>query len=140
MKINLGRNKEFIDVSTQQKQNTNGTVKTTTSEHINKNFCDIDKTVDTEVPLSKHTLQDYLKNPIRNTLFISALTEEELQQEIKSLKNSIIIGPQSIKKKLFQTFSKAFSEPLTNLINLSFNKQIFPNILETFQVLPTLKK
>ena len=81
-----------------------------------------------------------MKNPIRNTLLINALTEEELQQEIKLLENSKIIGPQSIEKKLFQTFSKAFSEPFTNLINLSFNKQIFPNILKTSQVLPTLKK
>ena len=41
---------------------------------------------------------------------------------------------------MFRTFNKALSEPLTNLINLSFVKGVFPNVLKTAQVLPTFKK
>ena len=59
---------------------------------------------------------------------------------MKLLKNNKIIGPQSIPTKLFKTFNKTLSEPLTNLINLSFIKGVFPNVLKTAQILPTFKK
>ena len=41
---------------------------------------------------------------------------------------------------MFKTFNKALSEPITNLINLSFVKGVFPNVLKMAQVLPTFKK
>ena len=63
-----------------------------------------------------------------------------MQQEVKLLKDNKAIGPQSIPTKLFKTFNKTLSEPLTNLINLSFIKGVFPNVLKTAQILPTFKK
>ena len=59
---------------------------------------------------------------------------------MKLLKNNTAIGPQSIPTKLFKTFNKTLSEPLTNLINLSFIKGVFPNVLKMAQILPTFKK
>ena len=41
---------------------------------------------------------------------------------------------------MFKTFNKALSELLTNLINLSFVKGVFPNVLKMAEVLPTFKK
>ena len=41
---------------------------------------------------------------------------------------------------MFKTFNKTLSEQLTSLINLSFIKWVFPNVLKTAQVLPTFKK
>ena len=63
-----------------------------------------------------------------------------MQQEVKLLKNSKVIGPQSIPTKLFKTFNKILSEPLTNLVNLSFIKGVFRIFLKTAQILPTFKK
>ena len=100
----------------------------------------ISKTIQTEIPPSKQTFQNYVKNPTRNSLSIKLVTKEEIQQEIKLLKNNKAIGPQSIPTKLFKTFNKALSEPLSNLINLSFIKGVFPNVLKTAQILPTFKK
>ena len=100
----------------------------------------ISKTIQTEIPPNKQTFQNYVKNPTRNSLSIKPVTKEEIQQEIKLLKNNKAIGPQSIPTKLFKTFNKALSEPLSNLINLSFIKGVFPNVLKTAQILPTFKK
>ena len=47
---------------------------------------------------------------------------------------------QSIPTKLFKTFNKALRKPFTNLINLSFIKGLFQNVLKAAQVLPTFKK
>ena len=71
---------------------------------------------------------------------INQLIKEEIQQEIKLLKNNKAIEPQSIPTKLFKILNKALSEPPTDLINLSFIKGVFPNVLKTAQVLPAFKK
>ena len=80
------------------------------AEHLNKDFCDIAKPVETEIPTSKQTFQDYLNNLTRNTLSIKPITKDEIQQ-VKLLKNSKATGPQSIPTKLFKTFNKTLSKP-----------------------------
>ena len=81
------------------------------AEHLNKDFCDIAKPVETEIPTSKQTFQDYLNNLTRNTLSIKPITKDEIQQEVKLLKNSKATGPQSIPTTLFKTFNKTLSKP-----------------------------
>ena len=76
------------------------------TEHLNKHFCNIAKTIETEISPSKQTFQNYLKNPSRNSLSIKPVTIEEIQQEVKLLKNNKATGPQSIPTKLFKTFNK----------------------------------
>ena len=44
--------------------------------------------METFIPLSKQTVQDYLKHPTRNTLSINLMTKEEIQGETKLLKNN----------------------------------------------------
>ena len=61
-------------------------------------------------------------------------------QQIKTLKNNKAVGPQSIPTKLFKMFSEALSKPLTDLINLSFSKGIFPDVLKLAQVIALFKK
>ena len=140
--------KEITNVSAKQKQIINGIANDNNiignpkdiAEHLNTQFGNMAKTIETEIPPSKQTFKDYLKNPTKNTLSINPLTKEKIQQEIKLLRNNKAIGPQSIPTKLFKTFNKSLSEPLTNLINLSFAKGVFANVLKTVQVLPTFKK
>ena len=59
---------------------------------------------------------------------------------MKLLKNDKAIGSQGIPTKLFKTFNKALSKPLTNLISLSFVKGVFTYVLKTTQVLTTFQK
>ena len=140
--------KEITNVSAKQRQNISGIANDNNIinnpkdivEYLNKHFCNIAETIETEIPPSKQTFQDYLKNPTRNTLSINPLTKEEIQQEIKLLRNNKAKGPQIIPTKFFKTFDKVLSEPLTKLINLSFAKGVSPNVLKIAQVLPTFKK
>ena len=78
--------KEIINVSAKQKQNINGIANDNNiinnpkdiAEHLNKYFCNIAKTIETQIPPSKQTFQNYLKNPTRNTLSIKPITKEEI--------------------------------------------------------------
>ena len=61
--------KEIINVSAKQKQNISGIANENNiinnpkdiTERLNKHFCNIAKTIETEIPLSKQTFQNYLK-------------------------------------------------------------------------------
>ena len=59
---------------------------------------------------------------------------------IKSLKNNKSNGPFSISNKLFKKFKKPLSTPLTLLINLTFTKGKFPDILKIGKNFPIHKK
>ena len=59
---------------------------------------------------------------------------------IKSLKNNKSNGTFSISNKLFKKFKKPLSTPLTLLINLTFTKGKFPDILKIGKNFPIHKK
>ena len=59
---------------------------------------------------------------------------------IKSLKNNKSNGLFSISNKLFKKFKKPLSTPLTLLINLTFTKGKFPDILKIGKIFPIHKK
>ena len=141
--------KEIININKKQKQHINSLTDDNNqiinnpkliAEQLNKHFSNIAKAIEAEIPPSKNTFQDYLKNPLQNTLFLTPTTKKEVMQQIKTLKNNKAIGPHSIPTKLFKSFSKSLSEPLTDLINLSFSKGVFPDILKLAQVMAAFKK
>ena len=49
-------------------------------------------------------------------------------------------GPNSIPTKILKLFKKEFSKPLSDIINLSFNQGVFPNLLKITNVIPIHKK
>ena len=49
-------------------------------------------------------------------------------------------GPNSIPTKILKLFKKEFSKPLSDIINLSFNQGVFPNLLKIANVIPIHKK
>ena len=49
-------------------------------------------------------------------------------------------GPNSIPPKILKLFKKEFSKPLSDIIDLSFNQGIFPNLLKIVNVTPIHKK
>ena len=77
--------KEIINVSAKQKQNINGIANKNNiinnpkdiAEHLNKHFCNIAKKIETGIPPSKQTVQNYLKNPITTSLSIKFVTKEK---------------------------------------------------------------
>ena len=56
------------------------------------------------------------------------------------MKTNKASGTNSIPTKILKLFKKEFSKPLINIINLSFNQGIFPNLLKIANVIPTHKK
>ena len=94
------------------------------------------KKIEKGIPQSKKVFTDYLKQPLKSTFFITPTTPEDVESEIKTLKNNKSSGPTSIPTKVFKNFAK----PLTDLINLSFSTGKFPSSLKTAKVILVFKK
>ena len=62
--------------------------------------------------------------------------------DIESLINCIKLnkGPNSIPTKILKEFKTELSEPLSDMINVSFNEGIFPDFLKVANVIPIHKK
>ena len=84
--------------------------------------------------------QDYLCYPVVNTFHLDPTNTEEVQSDIKTLKNNKSTGPSSISNRLFQQFKKPLSEPLTLLTNLTFSEGKFTSIFKVSKIFPVHKK
>ena len=77
---------------------------------------------------------------MEQSFFISPMTSDKIESQIKHLKNHKASGPNSIPTIIFKKFRKNISVLQTGLINLSFNQGKFPAVLKIASVTPTLKK
>ena len=59
---------------------------------------------------------------------------------INCIKPNKAIGPNSIPTKILKEFKTELSEPLSDIINVSVNKRIFPDFLKVAKVIPIHKK
>ena len=75
-----------------------------------------------------------------NTIFLSPTLPEDMGDLINSMKTNKASGPNSIPTKILKLFKKEFSKPLSDIINLSFNQGVFPNLLKITNVIPIHKK
>ena len=97
---------------------------------FNQFFCNIPKQIEKDIIPTQKTYDDFLTNPIEQSFKFDLTSDEEIITYIKSLKNNKSNVPFSILKKLFKKFKKPLSTPLTLLINLTFTKGKFPDILK----------
>ena len=56
------------------------------------------------------------------------------------MKTNKASGPNSIPTNILKLFKKEFSKPLSDMINMSFNQGVFPNILKIANIIPIHQK
>ena len=110
------------------------------ANEFNNFFNSIASNIDSKIIQTKTNFQDTLKNPNENSFFIYPTTKEEIEDNIKLLNNHKTTGPNSIPTQILKQFKKTLSEPLNNLINLSFTTGVFPNIAKFAKIVPLYKK
>ena len=89
---------------------------------------------------AKKPFSHYLGQTTDETIFLSPTTPAEVESLINCIKSNKAIGPNSIPTKILKEFKTELSEPLSDMINVSFNKGIFPDFLEVANVIPIQKK
>jgi len=73
-------------------------------------------------------------------MFLSPVTETEMEQVIKSLKNSSSAGFDDIQMFLVKQCLCYFIKPLVHIYNVSFQTGIFPDMMKLAKIIPLFKK
>ena len=107
---------------------------------FNNYFVNVGSNIDKKIPRTKKSPLDYLKKRISNSLFLSPATLVEIEIIIQSLNVKKAIGPYSIPVSLLKILSRHTAQPLSSIINLSFESGICPDKLKVGKVAPLHKK
>ena len=113
--------------------------KTMISEKFNDYFVNVGPTLSQSLQNVSRTPRSYLKFPMTNTIFLCDVTDTELFDIFKSLKDS---APGYDEMKLFPLKSalEYFVYPLSYVCNLSMQQGVFPQELKIANVVPLYKK
>ena len=77
-----------------------------------------------------------LKSNLSQVIFLSPTTSANIESLINCTKLNKGIGPNNIPTKKLKEFKIELSEPLSDMINVSFNKGIFQDFLKVVNVVP----
>ena len=89
---------------------------------------------------AKKPFSHYLEQTDDETIFLSPTTPADIESLINCIKPNKAIIPKSIPTKILKEFKTELSEPLSDMINVSFNKRMFPDFLKVANVIPIHKK
>jgi hypothetical protein len=90
-----------------------------------------------------HCPQQYLQFQTKNcskTMFVAPVTETEVAQVIKGLKNNSFPGFDEILTFLVKQCLCHFIKPLVHIYNVSFQTGIFPDMMKKAKIKPLFKK
>ena len=89
---------------------------------------------------AKKPVSDYLGQTTDETIFLSPTTPAGIESLINYVKPNEAIGPNSIPTKILKEFKNELSEPLKDMINVYFNKGIFPDLVKFVNIITLHKK
>ena len=108
------------------------------ANQFNNYFCSIADDIAAELPTVTGMPVSYI-HQINNSFFLSPVTIDEIDIIINSLKNTNT-GLNSIPVKIFKQLTPLLVPTICMLINISFSKGIFPNVLKIARITPVFKK
>ena len=97
--------------------------------------------IDRKLPKPLKHIYDYMaKINVNKTFFLTPATTEELFDIILAFDIKKSLGPNSIPVYILKIANSFFSNKLCDIINLSFQTCIFPDLCKVAKVIPIFKK
>ena len=96
------------------------------TNHFNTFLTSVAAKLNEKIMKTKKAFSHYLGQITDETIFLSPTTSADTESLINCIKSNKTIGPNSIPTKILKEFKTELSEPLSDMINISFNKGIFP--------------
>ena len=107
---------------------------------FNNFFVTIASDIDSKIIHTNNSYKDNLQGSALNSFFLKPASEKEVISVINEMKTNESTGPNRIPTQILKISNQIICKPLTYLINLSFLKGIFPDLLKTSNVIPYLKE
>ena len=137
--------KDVIDTPTKSSINSyftvNGNSVTNNQEiadHFNSYFATVSTDLASSIPTTDLNVTSFLQNSYPNSLYLSPVDEQEIQNCIINLK-AASPGPDHIMPQVIKSCASAISKPLTHLVNLSFLRGVVPDSLKIANIIPIFK-
>lgn len=108
------------------------------SENFNDFFVNIGHNLARRIPYTNSVPREFMGDRVRYSIFLEAVTQDELLQIIRSLKDGAP-GYDEITAKVLKSSVPSIVEPLCYLCNLSLSEGVFPQELKLANVLPLYK-
>ena len=109
------------------------------AQNFNNFFTSTGTKLPKKIPPTKKNFTDYLKKPNSENFTIAPTTSDKISDLIHNLKSSKSVGPYSSSTKIMKISKKITYLPLSQLINDSISKRLFPNICKLAQIIPIFK-
>ena len=107
---------------------------------FNDFFSTVAQKVQPKIKFSSKSFSDFLPTNIHESIILHQITEDEISKIISSLNSSKSTDPNSIPTKTLKLLQVQISKHLTDIFNLSFTTDIFPQSLKSAKVNPIQKK
>jgi len=108
-------------------------------EKFNSFFVDIGPKLASNIQGSKKLFTDFLPPSSQNSMALHLTDKYEVLNIINGLKNKTSFGLDEIPINIIKFAKDFIAQPLSDLINCSFNTGIFPNNLKQAKVIPVFK-
>ena len=109
------------------------------SNHMNHYFCEIGKNLAADIPQGR-SYTTYLKDKVQETMFLEAIHENEVTNEINQLNDRKSPGPDNISPRILKACEPYIKNTLTNLYNYSIMTATYPSNLKLAKVIALYKK
>ena len=110
------------------------------ADEMNNYFCNVGKNIHSKLSNVSGHFNSYLKNKIKDTFFLSAVTEIDIHRELSKLNENKSSGPDNLKPKLAKLCKDQFVKPLTLLFNKSIKNAAYPSEFKLAKVIALYKK
>jgi hypothetical protein len=101
----------------------------TIANKFNNYFVNVGPGIARNIPNSKRTFNEYLSNSYKNSFFLEAIANYEVETEIKNSNSKKSSGYDGKSLQVIKNISKEISEPLSHIFNLTFLSGTFPDNL-----------
>ena len=109
------------------------------ANHFNT-FLSVAATLNEKIVKAEKPFSYYLRQITDEAIFLSPTTPADIESLINCIKPNKTIGPNNITTKILKGFQPELSEPLSDTINASFKKGIFPDFLSVANIISIHKK
>jgi hypothetical protein len=109
------------------------------AEGFNSYFSKIGIHTSHNVPSSNKIFRDYMPTPVRNSMFIEPVVPSDVLSVANKLKPKTSCGHDDISTKLLKQTIGNIVEPITHVINRSFDTGIVPHEMKIAKIIPIYK-
>ncbi|MFZ2538897.1 MAG: reverse transcriptase family protein, partial [Oscillospiraceae bacterium] len=109
------------------------------SEKFNEFFTNIGPNLDAKIGASPLCFNSFLKNEIKDSLYIAPSTNDDIISIVKQFKNKTSFGWDGIPMTVIKETINLVVDPLNHIFNLSINQGCFPSEMKIAKVIPIYK-